>query len=347
MATFLCYNRGCGKECRMKDNHDEACLYHPGEPYFHDAYKGWTCCQAKSTDFTTFLNTPGCTVGKHSNIKPKESEKITGNLNKEEYKDEVIEVRPPIAPAKDRVPVDSPTQRLTPTVAASLKTALKNVKKPEENTGDVEVKEGDCCKNNGCKVTYPPTSDECKYHPGFPVFHEGMKYWSCCQRKTSEFQHFLDQEGCMIGKHKWVDDKAKEMKCRYDWHQTGSHVTVAVYAKKYSDTESYVELNPVRLIVHLYFPEENANFDLDLELSGMVDCSACTAGMLGTKLEIKLKKEEIGSWGRLDIPKKKVEKVVIEDTPKDEPPVDALDLDDMDLTPTKFTLSKEAMTQVN
>ena len=34
-----------------------------------------------------------------------------------------------------------------------------------------------------------------------------MKYWSCCQRKTSEFQHFLDQEGCEIGKHKWVDDK--------------------------------------------------------------------------------------------------------------------------------------------
>ena len=172
MATFLCYNRGCGKQFKMKDNHDEACLYHPGEPYFHDAYKGWTCCQAKSTDFTTFLNTPGCTVGRCSNIKPKESEKITGNLNKEDYKDEVIEVRPPIAPAKERPPVDSPTQRLTPTVAASLKTALKNIKKLEENTDEVEVKEGDCCKNNGCKVTYPPTSDECKYHPGFPVFHE-------------------------------------------------------------------------------------------------------------------------------------------------------------------------------
>ena len=69
--------------------------------------------------------------------------------------------------------------------------------------------------------------------------------------------------------------------------------------------------------------------------------------MMGTKLEVKLKKEEIGSWGKLDIPKKKVEKIVIEDTPKDEPLVDVLDLDDMDLTPTKFTLSKEAMTQVN
>ena len=34
-----------------------------------------------------------------------------------------------------------------------------------------------------------------------------MKYWSCCQRKTTEFQHFLDQEGCDIGSHKWTADK--------------------------------------------------------------------------------------------------------------------------------------------
>ena len=102
-----------------------------------------------------------------------------------------------------------------------------------------------------------------------------------------------------------------------------------------------------RLIAHLHFPEENANFDLDLELGGIVECGACTANMMGTKLEVKLKKAEVGSWGRLDIPKKKVEKVVIEDVPKEEPAVDALELDDLDLTPTKFTLSKEAMTPVN
>ena len=124
-------------------------------------------------------------------------------------------------------------------------------------------------------------------------------------------------------------------------NSTQSGLSVVHFIKQSMYSRSF------RLIVHLYFPEENANFDLDVELAGMVDCTACTAGMLGTKLEVKLKKEEIGSWGRLDVPKKKVEKVVIDDTPKDEPPVDALDLDDMDLTPTRFTLSKEAMTQVN
>ena len=172
MATQLCYNRGCGREFKVKENHDEACLYHPGAPYFHDAYKGWTCCQNKSTDFTTFLNTPGCSVGRHSNIKPVEPEKITGNLSKDEGPAEVIEVRPPIQPPMARPSTESERKRLIPTVAASLKQALQNLKIPDRNSNEGEVKPGDCCKNNGCKETFPPTSEDCKYHPGYPVFHE-------------------------------------------------------------------------------------------------------------------------------------------------------------------------------
>lgn len=33
-----------------------SCVYHPGDPFFHDAYKGWSCCKKKCTDFTEFLN---------------------------------------------------------------------------------------------------------------------------------------------------------------------------------------------------------------------------------------------------------------------------------------------------
>lgn len=53
----------------------EACQYHPGFPVFHDALKGWSCCKKRSTDFTDFLNIPGCTRGHHSNVKPLEPEK--------------------------------------------------------------------------------------------------------------------------------------------------------------------------------------------------------------------------------------------------------------------------------
>ena len=137
------------------------------------------------------------------------------------------------------------------------------------------------------------------------------------------------------------------MSCRYDWHQTATHMTVAIYAKKYDPVKSYVDVSPVRLVAHLHFPVENGNFDLDLELKGVVEIDACTANMLGTKLEIKMKKAETGSWAKLDIPKKvvKAEKEdIIPDMSKAESSVDALELDDLDLTPTRMTLSKDAQT---
>lgn len=353
MAKQLCYNRGCGKEFNIRDNGEDACKYHPGAPYFHDAYKGWTCCQNKSTDFTTFLNTPGCSLGKHSNVKPLEPEKITGNLTKEDSPEEEVVVRPPIQPSMTRPSLESCLMtRLQPTVASSARQAVASLQAKQEEGGDGEaIKEGESCKNNGCKVTFSEeVCEECKHHPGVPVFHEGMKYWSCCQRKTSEFQHFLEQEGCDLGKHKWrADKKGTEVTCRYDWHQTATHVTVAVYAKKYDPDISFVELGPVRLVVDLKFPADNSSFRLDLELKGVVEVEDCNVSMFGTKLEVKLKKAESGSWGNIDVPRPKVVNKVEENLEKEEESntrdkVDALELDDLDLAPTKYQLSKDAQT---
>jgi len=356
MAKQLCYNRGCGKEFFIRENGEDACKYHPGAPYFHDAYKGWTCCQNKSTDFTTFLNTPGCSLGKHSNVKPLEPEKITGNLTKEDSPEVEVVVRPPIQPAMPRPSVETCLMtRLQPTVASSARQAVASLQTKQEESGEGDsVKEGESCKNNGCKVTFSEevAFSECKYHPGVPVFHEGMKYWSCCQRKTSEFQHFLEQEGCELGKHKWrADKKGTEVTCRYDWHQTATHMTVAVYAKKYDPDISFVEVGPVRLVVNLKFPADNSSFGLDLELKGVVavEGGGCTASMFGTKLEVKMKKAESGSWAKLDIPRPKVvnkvdAKVEQEEMSNTRDKVDALELDDLDLAPTKYQLSKEAQT---
>jgi len=356
MALQLCYNRGCGKQYNIRQNSgegDEACRHHPGDPYFHDAYKGWSCCQNKSTDFTTFLNTPGCSLGKHSNVKPINPEKITGNLSKEET--EVVETRPPIQPAGVRPPKDTPMKRLDPTVAASLLQAVTALPSPVTDGEKEAVQEGETCKNNGCKASFSNQSaaSDCIHHPGIPVFHEGMKYWSCCQRKTTEFQQFLEQEGCDIGNHKWVaDKKGAEVQCRYDWHQTATHVTVAVYAKKYDPKRSYVSLSPVRLVIHLVFPAENDNtFTLDLDLKGVVEVETGVASMLGTKLEVKLKKSESGSWTKLDIPKavekkfEEKESMSIVDMANAEPHVESLDLDDLDITPQKYQLSDAARTK--
>jgi len=74
---LLCYNKGCGKRYKEEDNHESACVHHPGVPVFHDALKGWSCCKKRSTDFTDFLHIPGCTTGAHNPVKPPEPEKKT------------------------------------------------------------------------------------------------------------------------------------------------------------------------------------------------------------------------------------------------------------------------------
>ncbi len=59
------------------------------------------------------------------------------------------------------------------------------------------------------------------------------------------------------------------VQCRHDWHQTATKVVVAVYAKKYDPSASYVEVSPVRMRIHAYFPEHSAAFHMDIELKGV------------------------------------------------------------------------------
>jgi cysteine and histidine-rich domain-containing protein len=84
-------------------------------------------------------------------------------------------------------------------------------------------------------------------------------------------------------------------------------VIIAVYAKKYDPAQSHVKLSPVRLDLSVYFPEEGGSFNLDVELAGVVDVSQCSANMMGSKLEVHLKKAEPGSWSRLYFPKQEPE----------------------------------------
>ncbi|KAF9414380.1 hypothetical protein HW555_007694 [Spodoptera exigua] len=316
-----CYNRGCGQLFDPNNNDKDECRHHPGSPVFHDAYKGWSCCNKKSVDFTEFLNIKGCTVSKHSNVKPPEPEKKA--LDKDLDKKEVIEIRAPVVgPQLPRPPFDTPLVTLKPTVAEALKQAVQNTSQPTASTDDGAVAIGTSCKNGGCGVTYegPHTNDSiCTYHPGCPVFHEGLKFWSCCQKRTTDFNTFLSQPGCTTGTHKWTKEgtPAGTVKCRWDWHQTPDYVIVSVYAKKYDPVLSFVKLNPIRLNTKLVFREQGgASFDLDLELRGVISVENSSASMLSTKIEIKLKKGEPGAWSKLDFPRAEPKKV--EEKPQEE-----------------------------
>ena len=59
------------------------------------------------------------------------------------------------------------------------------------------------------------------------------------------------------------------MECRHDWHQTATHVTIAIYGKKYDPEMSYIELSPVRMKCHIVYPEEGGCFNMDIELRGV------------------------------------------------------------------------------
>jgi hypothetical protein len=66
-----------------------------------------------------------------------------------------------------------------------------------------------------------------------------------------------------------LQEGSADIECRYDWHQTATHVVVAIYCKNYHPDTSFVEVSPVRFRVHVYFPEQAGAFNLDLELAGV------------------------------------------------------------------------------
>lgn len=102
---------------------------------------------------------------------------------------------------------------MQPQIAASLKQEIEkrtktssNVTTSSNEVTDNGIKINTPCKNSGCNATYQgPDSDleSCVHHPGYPVFHEGLKFWSCCTKRTSDFNAFLNQAGCETTKHVW------------------------------------------------------------------------------------------------------------------------------------------------
>lgn len=330
-----CYNKGCGKKFDPSENEEgevkirlefsrfqnsrnfcnfiilDSCIHHPGAPIFHDAYKGWSCCNKKSTDFTEFLNFKGCAIGNHSNIKPEEPVKKTELLV--EIDEKPVE-RKPLSNPLTRPDVNSPLVTLEPTVNAIFKKQMDE-QATQKAVGSVDksvITNGTSCKRGGCTGSYNgPTSDKeiCTFHPGIPVFHEGCKYWSCCKRKTTDFTAFLSQPGCDTGTHLWVKQgDENQINCRWDWHQTASNVVITVYAKAYDYEKSFVKVNPVRISIKLVFPQQgNAEFNIDLELKGIINVSKTTAHMFGTKIEIIMPKAEGCHWTGLHFPIKEVE----------------------------------------
>ncbi|PAA50911.1 hypothetical protein BOX15_Mlig003173g3, partial [Macrostomum lignano] len=337
IAMQYCYNKGCDQQFDPTKNSDNACVFHPGAPVFHDGGKKWSCCNKSSVDFTTFLQIKGCSKGPHNPVKPPPPPKPERSA--EIYNEPVLVRRPAEAAsngeAASRPPVDEEKLPLNKQVDSRLlaeldKTAERRRAEAEKaaasgsaqqpdsaasaSSDNGSVAMGTGCKNSGCRATYSgPQSDRqvCYYHPGGPVFHEGMKYWSCCQRKTTEFDNFMSQEGCEQGKHCWTKPNSKgddskdgpaSVHCRCDHHQgKAGYITLDVFAKLCVPEECVIEANRVCCSVKLVFAAGQSRFQRDFVLYDVIDPSQSCVNIRPTKVEILLKKVNAANWPSLEL----------------------------------------------
>ncbi|CAD6446643.1 a054c1a9-af72-4334-b59e-6aaffa5facdb [Sclerotinia trifoliorum] len=61
------------------------------------------------------------------------------------------------------------------------------------------------CVHQSCGKVYTDPEEDCLYHPGPPVFHEGQKGWKCCKPRVLTFDEFLAIPPCTTGKHSTTD----------------------------------------------------------------------------------------------------------------------------------------------
>ncbi|KAJ1826901.1 hypothetical protein LPJ56_001946 [Coemansia sp. RSA 2599] len=284
-----CTRNACGQDYEEAANDPISCQYHPGKPEFHEGLKGWTCCKPRVHSFDEFMDIRGCKLGPHSSEPKHKEDPFKADLTK--YDDVLPEPQAAAAPS---------TQRLA--AAASAPEPI------DEDPEGVEIPAGAKCKRNGCDAAYVSgeescQDEQCQFHPGKALFHEGNKGWTCCKPRVTEFDEFLRIAGCKTGRHLFVgtqpDTKVQADKCRHDYYQSGSSVIMSIYAKKIDRESSWVKFSPEMLLVHLVYGD-GKTYDDGFKLFSEIDPSRSSCEFLSTKAELSLAKKSMASWPALE-----------------------------------------------
>lgn len=201
---LVCKRNGCRKKYLESKNTETSCKYHSGKPIFHDRKKGWTCCKITVYDWDEFEKIEGCTIANHTNIKetPKKGEEF--------YKSSTVATaKRAISNIPDGVKIrsidDYNKEEEEKKKAEEEKLAAEKSKQPVVEKKPFITKNGKWrCTNKGCVKEYDHETEgenECKYHPGNPIFHDFKKSWSCCGATAYEFDAFLKLPTCAVGSH--------------------------------------------------------------------------------------------------------------------------------------------------
>jgi hypothetical protein len=229
-----CVHQACGK---TYTDPEEPCQYHPGPPIFHEGQKGkasrasgdpsypfdffsfkafgqyfqtlnrilgWKCCKPRVLTFEEFLSIAPCTEGRHSttDLPPKIEKPPSSDTPDLISKLESLQAA---ATAPARTPVAPRSAAATPPPES------------DEDDASLEIPDGKACRRRACGKAYKAgqsrDGEECVYHPGVPIFHEGSKGYTCCKRRVLEFDQFMKIEGCEAkNRHLFVGSGKKDQK---------------------------------------------------------------------------------------------------------------------------------------
>lgn len=148
---------------------------------------------AATTDFDDFMKFEPCATGTHSSEKPEPVaqpvEAAPASSQAPSSKSGATETYGSATPAPPLPP--APTANTAPPKPVS--TAYVE----EQDDPDVKVEKGMTCKRKSCGKSHEGEGmsrddEECRYHPGVPIFHEGSKGFSCCKRRVLEFDEFRE-----------------------------------------------------------------------------------------------------------------------------------------------------------
>ncbi|KAF2274529.1 chord-domain-containing protein [Westerdykella ornata] len=290
-----CVHKGCGK---TYEDENEACVYHPGPPVFHEGQKGWKCCKPRVLTFDEFLTIPPCTTGKHSDVddtpapEPAQSVDVPNNTHVS------------LGSLKESLPTPAP--RLPTAEAPSAPpSAPQAPPESEDDDPSIAIPDGQECRRRGCGAKYNEGStregEKCVHHPGVPIFHEGSKGYSCCKRRVLEFDQFLKLEGCKTkDRHLFVGsgkkkDEEKVDTVRHDYYQTATTVVASIFLKKIDKDNAKVDFQERSLKLDLR-TSDSKRYKAEFPLYASIKPEQSKYRILGTKIEFTLVKADGTSW---------------------------------------------------
>lgn len=160
--------------------------------------------------FDEFLSIPPCTTGKHSTVD--DTPKTEQVQPTQEGSDSASPAVNPISISTTRYSESAPASRVP--IAAQPVTSNPPAPAPESDSDDpsIPIPSNTTCRRRGCNTSSSSKADvssreneECVFHPGQALFHEGTKGWTCCKRRVLEFDEFMKIEGCkQKNKHLFV-----------------------------------------------------------------------------------------------------------------------------------------------